>query len=329
MKPRPFCSTLVLGGGGARGLAHIGAIEVLAETGILPDRIVGTSIGAVLGAAFALQPDTGALGERIREGLQRESLQQIERRFEKAFGANHANGWRGRLQQIVGSVRRLVLWNRQALRESLVERTLINDLIDWLVGRHTFEDLRIPFVAVAFDLIRNTDVVLGSGDLTAALLASSAIPGVFEPIDTGDRLLVDGCVREELPTRTARALGADFVIAVDVGPELGTARPRSAAEVMRRVLAVRGEHVRNQSHSQADVIIRPAVADLHWSEFSRAEECFRAGREAARATMESIRSARRAARWRSLPRRLLTSPPAPGLEHIAPLRPAEQPQETG
>jgi len=303
---RPLRVSVVLGGGGARGLAHVGVLAVLEEAGIHPDLIVGTSMGALIGAAYCANPSSEALKELILTGTRQQAVQGLEKRFEAFLNTPSDEGWKGWLQGLVGKVRRLVLWNRQAIRPALVDPTLGIELIEWLVGDARFEDLRIPFYALAYDLAHNRDVIIGRGHLATALRASSAIPGVFPPVcsEDADAAFVDGCVLQELPVESARRLGADSVIAVDVAPDIDPSVPVSGAETVGRVLRVRGDWVRRRSAESADTLIAPDVSGVHWSEFSRAEECFAAGEAAAREQLPALLAALRRKRGRTVLKRL-------------------------
>ncbi len=342
MRWRPFRTALVLGGGGARGLAHLGVLNALRVAGVpAPDFVVGTSFGAVVGAAYALEPDATELDARFRTLLDGERVARVERRFTALVSPAPLPGLRGRVSGLIGSVRRMILWNRHALAQSLVDSVLLVDVIDHIVGAHTFADLHLPFYAVTYDLANRTDVIVGEGSLALALRASSAIPGIFEPVAVGDRILVDGAVFQELPTRPARDLGADFVIAVDVGSSVPRGMPASAADVMQRVLQIRGERLRNESRSLADVVITPETGEFHWSAFSRAAECLEAGFAATHQVTDTILHRMRAARRRTLFRRLFPRettltvsclvdaavplPAGPGPAHVGPAAPGPGP----
>jgi len=290
----------VLAGGGARGAAHAGVIAALEQHGVHPDFVVGTSMGAFIGAAYARDCAPDRLKQRVEEAMHLDAVRELEKEFNALVEEPDRDGFRGRLQAMLGNVRKLVIWNRQAIRTSLAAPRLLDELATWLVGDMRFEDLQLPFYAVAFDLLSNRTVVFGRGLVRTAVAASAAIPGVFEPIRAGGRLLADGCVLEEIPTGVARALGADFVIAVDVSPAVPEGAPRSGAESVGRVLEVRAEWIREKSRDLADVVIRPAVSGIHWSEFGRSQECMERGEQAAMQALDEIRGRLRRARRRSL-----------------------------
>lgn len=304
MRWRPLRTALVLGGGGARGMAHVGVLDVLREAKFQPDLIVGTSMGAIAGAAYALDPGAATLSARFVELCNESSVLRVERRFSALIGEARQAGWRGRISGLVGNVRKLIVWNRHAMAQSLVDGMILSEMIDRLIDHAHFDATRIPFYAVTFDLNQGSDVVIGSGDMGLALRASSAIPGVLAPVCVDGRLLVDGSVFQELPTPIARRLGADFVIAVDVGREVDPRAPSSSAEVVQRVLHHRGDRIRRENRALADVVISPGVAGVHWSEFSRAAWCIGEGAAATHAALDTIRHRMQEVRRRTLFRRL-------------------------
>lgn len=308
MRLRPFRTALVLGGGGARGLAHLGVLTTLERAGLRPDMIVGTSFGAIVGASYALRPEASALSAQFLQMVSEERVAGIEKQFDLFQPDTEDRGFMGRVSAAIGAARKLLLWNRSVMRLSLVESVLIAEVIESLVGNAQFEDSAIPFFAVAFDLNRNSDVIIGQGDVAIALRASCAIPGIFEPVAVGGRLLVDGAVFQELPVYAARRLGADFVVAVDVGTDVEPRPPASSAEVLQRVLSVRGEHFRAESRALSDAVVRPAVSGVRWSEFSRAQECLDAGLAATRDLLPAIEGGMRRARRRTFLRRLTSTP---------------------
>jgi NTE family protein len=263
---------LVLGGGGARGLAHVGVLRVFEEAGIPVELVVGSSVGSLIGAFYAGGANSHDL-EAIGRGLGRSDIFDFGV-APALFGAGLASG--GRLEALV--------------REGVAERRI--------------ERLRIPFAAVATDLDTGEPVVLRTGDVGQAVRASSAIPGVFEPVRIDGRLLVDGGVVLNLPVRVARAMGADVVIAVDV-TVLGAPErpPRNFVEVILRAvnIVVHGEveHARRD----ADVLISPEVGEIGFIDFDLTHkvEAMAAGALAAGAALPRIRQALE--RW--------TPPPEP------------------
>lgn len=254
---RPPRVALVLGGGGARGFAHVGVIRVLEDARVPIELIVGTSVGSLVGAIYAGQPNSYAL-ERMARDLDRDDFFDFSI-APALFGEGLATG--ERLEQFV----------RSHLNAS------------------TFEALRVPVAAVATDLDTGERVVLRTGDVPRAVRASCAIPGVLEPVRHEGRLLVDGGVVRNLPVDVARQLGADVVIAVDLAALEAKARPANFVEVIFRVVNLITRAEADELHGLADVTLVPAVGDVGFIDFDRKDAAIAAGVEAARTALPRIR----------------------------------------
>jgi NTE family protein len=256
---RPPRVAVVLGGGAARGFAHVGVLSVLEEARIPIELVVGTSVGSLVGAMYA-------------DGRNRFELEHLARDLERDdffdFGITPALFGTG-----LASGDRLEEWAREHLRARRIE------------------DLRIPYAAVATDLDTGAPVVLRSGDLARAVRASCAVPGVFEPVVQEGRLLVDGGVVSNLPVREARALGADVVIAVDVTALAGKARPGNFLEVILRAVNILANEGVEEAAREADVLVAPAVGELGLMDFDAKGKSIAAGAKAAREALPRIREA--------------------------------------
>lgn len=248
---------LALSGGAARGLAHVGVLKVFAEHGLHVDCVAGTSAGALVGGALA-------------SGMPIEEIEKVGRTLR----------WRnlGRM-----TLSRLGVQSNAFLEEYVRERFPVT----------RFEELPVPFAAVATDLQTGARVVMrDEGDLGFAIRASCAVPGWYVPVtDSEGRQLVDGGLVANLPVSVVRALGAEVVVAVDVNSEgakfLGP--PTSIIGVLlQSMLVVQRVSVEHQ-RQLADVCISPAVGHLRWDELARAAEFIDAGIEAARAAMPAIK----------------------------------------
>ena len=203
----PAKTALVLGGGGSKGFAHVGVLQVLDSIGVKPDLIVGTSIGAIVGALYA----SGYSGNEIAKIVRELPLSQIIR------------GYEPQLPEVMGDLRAVAVWERDSilgyrLQAGTVREGEINALMSAVLlrgnvlARGNFDSLPIPFRAVAADLGTRKAVALGTGDLAHAVRASFAIPLVFQPIENKGRPLSDGGLAENVPFRTARAMGAKRLI---------------------------------------------------------------------------------------------------------------------
>jgi NTE family protein len=244
---------LALGGGAVRGAAHIGVLAALEEAGLAPAVITGTSAGAVVGALYAggLKP-----------------------------------------AEIAGLTRKL-RWTRLVMpamnRRALLDTARLGRFLDGVLGGRTFDDLDLPFAAVATELTTGARVVMTDGPVVDAVLASAAIPGVFPPVARGDQVLVDGGLVDLVPAGLARAMGADVVVAVDVSGPL----PRRAPTSMLQIL-VAATHlqtgVAEQLAVDADLVLEPEVDEFAFWELSRIPEFERAGREATERALPVLRA---------------------------------------
>jgi NTE family protein len=248
---------LVLGGGGARGFAHVGVIRVLEEAGVPIELIVGTSVGSLVGALYSGWTDGPEL-ERLARDLDRRDFFDFSL-APALFGTGLASG--DRLERFVR------------------ERVAVQRI----------EQLRLPYAAVATDLATGEAVVLRAGDVGPAVRASCAIPGVFEPVELDGRLLVDGGVARNLPVRIARDLGADVVIAVDVTAIADRERPANFVEVILRAVNLVMHAEVERARLEADVLLAPAVGGVGFIDFDRKDEAIAAGSAAARAALPRIR----------------------------------------
>lgn len=243
---------LVLGGGGLRGFAHIGVLQALEEAGIRPDLVVGTSIGAIIGAAYASgrSPD--------------------------------------QLWQQANSVRVRSLADVSLRGPGFVKGEALSRWANGLVGGQTIERFPVRFAAVATDLNQSQPYVITQGDAGQALRASAAIPGVFLPVQVDGHLLVDGGVAALVPVRAARALGADVVIAVDIYCHGRQYPSRSAVSMWLRVSQAQSCLLSGPEAASADVLIAPAIMPAGLDDVEGREMARRLGHEAAVAQLPAL-----------------------------------------
>jgi NTE family protein len=249
---------LALSGGAARGVAHVGVLKALTEHGVPVDCVAGTSAGALVGGAFAAGVSIAEIAEFAR-----------------------TMRWRdfGKL-----TFSRLGVQSNARMEEYVRARFPVT----------RFEELPIPFAAVATELETGTAVVLrDKGDLAFAIRASCAIPGWYVPVvDEHGRQLVDGGLVANVPTTAARALGANLIIAVDVNAEgakfLGSSQ--SAIGVLLQSFLVVQRMATAQQLREANIIIAPQVGHIRWDEMTRADELIAAGEQSALAALEQIKA---------------------------------------
>jgi NTE family protein len=244
---------LALGGGFARGFAHLGVLQVFEENHIAISHIAGTSVGSILGAAYA----SGAPLAQIMATCRTLKFRDIAR-------------WH---------VSRLGLASNHRLAD-LIERVFVSQ---------TFENLRIPMAVVATNLNSGEAVVFTEGNMIDPIRASCAFPGIFEPVEIGTRWLVDGGLIAPVPTQAARNMGAKYVFGVSVGmPEGDRGKPTNIFQVVSRAVCAAQKHQLEIWERHADLIIRPDVHSLAWDDFHRADEAIEAGKIAAKIALPRI-----------------------------------------
>ncbi|MBA3693052.1 MAG: patatin-like phospholipase family protein [Acidobacteria bacterium] len=247
---------LALSGGAARGFAHLGVVKVLTENGIPIDFIAGTSAGSFAGAALA-------------SGLSVEEIVKLSRK---------------------------ISWFRMSSLSFSTKGLLSNAGIGTFVNQHfpvqKFEDLPIPFAAVACDLETGKEIILKeTGDLATAVRASCAIPGVFVPVESDGRRLIDGGVVSNVPTKAVRNLGAEIVIAVDVLASGATywGSPSTLLGIFFQSAMMLLRAASKAHHYRADIVIIPQIAHLRPDEISKMDEFIKAGEEAALEKIDEIK----------------------------------------
>ncbi len=256
--PRPRIG-LALGAGSARGLAHIGVLQVLEEKGVPVDVIVGSSAGALVGGVYAVCRDLGMM-ERLAMHIKWDRLVDL------CFP-----------------------------RMGLIAGDRILEFLRVLTRGRSFAELPIPFAATAVDIETGEEVLLKDGEVALAIRASIAVPGIVAPVKVGGRLLVDGAVLDRVPASRPREMGADFVIAVSAGGNVGGAPDRHRKEPVKNVFEVITTAVElmeltilRQRILDADVVIAPDLADIGPTRLDRAGEIIERGRAAARAALPAI-----------------------------------------
>jgi NTE family protein len=265
---------LVLGGGAARGFAHVGVLRVLEQEKIPVDLIVGTSVGSLIGALYAEDRNSFEV-EWTAFQLEKDDLLDYGV-FNAVMGMSFAAG--DRLEQWLGSK----------------------------IKVKNIEDLKIPFAAVATDLNWGSRVVIDKGSVARAVRASSAIPGVFPPVQHLGKILVDGGVSDNIPIGVAREKGADIVIAVDISENIGNTDIKNVVDVVLQATNIM--FALNVEHSKrgADVLVTPKIGDVAMLDFGQKKRCMQAGIDAGREAIPRIRKA--IAEWQA--RKMAGLPPS-------------------
>ncbi len=251
--PRPPRIGLALGGGAARGFAHIGVIQVLEEAGIRPDLVVGTSAGSLVAALYAAG----------RHGTE---LARVAMAMDESAITDWSFPGRG-------------LIRGEALARYVREQT----------GGRTIEQLPMPLGIVATDLDSGLAMLFQRGDVGIAVRASSAVPAVFQPVKIGSHEYVDGGLVSPVPVRSARQMGADLVIAVDISsPPEGNATG-DPFTMLLQTFSIMGKSINAFELRDADIVIRPRLAGMSSADFTARKRAIESGREAALAGLVGLR----------------------------------------
>lgn len=272
---------IALSGGGARALAQLGVLKVLEREAVPISYVAGTSAGAVIGAVYVTTPSAVEAEERILTHLRTTGTGFNAETFGALVSAS-ADGTVGLLD--IGRT----LWRARGPSRGLVGGDAMRASLRVLLGESTCSDGRLPFAATALDLVSGRRMIFGDGPLVDAVYASSAIPGLFEPLELEGYLLVDGGWAEPVPVNTCRHLGAIHTLAVDV-PTVPAQEPGSGAlPSALRADALARELLEELQLREADFVLRPEVTVRHFADFSDAEGLIAAGARAAEAALAEI-----------------------------------------
>jgi len=247
---------LALGGGAARGFAHVGVIQVLEEAGLRPAYLVGTSAGSLVAALYA-SGKTPAELVRVAESMQEAEI----------------TDWM------------LPILNRGALRGEALAR-----YVNTQVGGRTLEQMRIPVGIVATDLGNGDAITFRRGNTGAAVRASSAVPGVFQPVRVADREYVDGGLVAPVPVRQTREMGANFVIAVDISSDPEGNPSGDTFQILMQTFAIMGKSINQLALKEADWVVRPALSGVKSADFSARMRSIEAGRAAMREALPGLKA---------------------------------------
>ncbi|MGH1365851.1 MAG: patatin-like phospholipase family protein [Calditrichia bacterium] len=281
---------LVLGGGGARGLAHIGVLKALERAGVEVDLIVGCSFGAIIGAMYAQTPDAKYVEEKLHEFTRTKEFGDL--------GVNalkkHVHKSDDIVTQFTRSVKNWLMLGLSAKRAALLKGERLENAITWLIKDEDITTATIPFACNATDLITGRPYLFTSGSICQAVVASSTIPGFFPPVEIDGHKLVDGAITHNLPVRFVRNLGADFTIAVDVHPNLHPENEfNNVLDVILRTKTITAHTLSEEALFEMDLIINPDVKSFFWHEFNEIEAIIRAGEQAVEQRLEKLEKVQR------------------------------------
>jgi NTE family protein len=253
---------LALSGGAARGLAHIGVLEVLKKEGIPIDMIAGTSAGAVAGAVYAWNQDIARMKKEVL-----------------------AVNW----------LKLAPLFDLSLFKSGLIKGTKIKSMLASYVGGNIkFSDLKTPFACVTSDIETGEEVVIDSGSVPEALRASISVPGIFAVVKHEGRYLVDGGLTTPVPVQVVKKMGADFIIAVNVAPDASDRVKKRRKEpsifhVIMQSIYITTYAMARHNLEDADIVIEPDLSGIGAGDFKKARECIIRGEQAARSAIPEIK----------------------------------------
>ncbi len=251
--PAPLKIALAMGGGAARGFAHIGVIKALEAQGISPDIIVGTSAGSVVGALYAA-------------GYNGFELQQLSMQMDES----QVSDWS--------------MPNRGVIKGDALQ-VFINNAVKY----RTLEKMKKTLAVIATDLRSGEMIVFRSGNTGMAVRASSSVPGIFQPVAINGKEYVDGGLVSPVPVRVARSLGADFVIAVDISDKPLNNKTESSVEIMLQTFNIMGQSISRNELPEADIVIRPDTPGISGTDFKDRHMAVLQGEKAVAAILPELK----------------------------------------
>ncbi|RJG08530.1 patatin-like phospholipase family protein [Massilia cavernae] len=256
--PKKIKIGLALGGGAARGFAHIGVIKALEAQGIYPEIVVGTSAGSVVGAMYA-------------SGLSGFALQKTAMEMDEATISDWA----------------LPLFGTST---GVLKGEALQSYVNKAVRNAPMEKLKLRFGAVATDLNSGQPILFQRGNTGQAVRASSAVPSVFQPVKIGARSFVDGGLVAPVPVRFVREMGADFIIAVNISTQTDAQATVSSLDVLMQTFTIMGQRLNHYELKDADIVIQPALGKMGGADFNGRNQAILAGELAAAAVMPQLKA---------------------------------------
>lgn len=274
---------VALGGGGARGACHIGVLKSLERRGIIPDIISGTSAGSMIGAMYASHASADIVEEKYTEHVNGEDFKDLGFRY---IPNNEKDD--SVFSQVFKQIKNQYILMVSSTRKSLVKNERLAKAANNLFESNQFDDLKIPLIVTATDLISGKPMLYKAGNVVDAVVKSSSIPGFVEPTYIDNRMLLDGGI--VFPTPVPPLVGeCDFIIAVNISKAFNTSEePDNIFEITNRARDISTLHLNSYLLKQSDFVISPEHKDVHWSAFDRTDEFIENGYNAAESEMEKL-----------------------------------------
>jgi len=267
---------LCLGGGGSRGYAHVGAIRALTEAGIKIDIVNGTSIGAIMGGMYALYPDADTMTTLVKKVVESVHVNHFNLFRHSTEGPAFLRSWLNEAVCDVAALSKSIQSNRNNIKALKI-----------LFDEKRFEDTKIPFSAIATDIIAGETVIIKRGKLVDGILASAAIPGIFPPVMRGKKVLVDGYVLANIPVSQLRQQGADFIISVGL-LELPSADYHNGVDLLYYVESLKQQKLEQWAIAQSDFHIPIDMSQFDASHFENYLEAIERGYKTTREIIPTL-----------------------------------------
>ena len=277
---------LALGGGGARGLAHIGVLKVLEREHVPIYQITGCSIGAIIGGAYAFLRNARATEKFIRDLLGSPAFNNLD--IQIFSDADHDRATRN-LDYYLNNLKKYFSLLKTLNKISVYDEKQIKDIFE-MYPETAIEELPLRFASIATDLISGREIVINEGSLRTAVIASASIPGIFPPVKMERQLLIDGGATDSIPVQIVRGQGAQYVIAVDVSKcinDIGTLE--TGLQVIYRAEDIVSHHLTQERIAGVDYLIRPEVGHYSWADVGKMDEIIAAGEQAAQKAIPDIK----------------------------------------
>mgnify|MGYP005673229857 CR=1 FL=1 len=277
---------LALGGGGARGACHIGVLKILEDNGIIPDVIAGTSAGSMIGAMYASEMNAHIVEQKYMKHIQSENFKDLGFRYIANSEKDDSI-----FSQIVKQIKNQYVLMVSSNRKSIIKNERLSKAANILFETKKFEDLKIPLLVTATDLVNGNPIIYKTGDLVDAVVQSSTIPGFVEPTYQNNRMLVDGGI--SLPTPVTPLIGeCDFIISINITRGVSNQpEPNNIFEILNRSRDISIGQLNKYLLEKANFIIKPDHNNLHWSAFDKSDEFLKVGEKAASDSIESLLNA--------------------------------------
>ena len=276
---------LALGGGGSRGVAHIGALQALHSSGISPDIIAGTSSGSTIGAMYAATLDPFWIENRFRKFMETDlfiefrSGSLIDGRNEETF-----------LEKVTTKIKQHYMVVLGLNKSFVARREVIEKAVNFLIPLNSFSELKIPMEIVAVDIQSGEEIIYHEGDLKESIIQSSSIPGFFEPTIKNEKIIVDGGVVSPIPIEILKDK-VSTIMAVDItNNKLKPLQSPNMIEIMRRSDIITSLKLKAKLSSEADILVKPNVAGIHWSDFKNFDKLLYSGKSAMEKVLNKLKN---------------------------------------